>query len=179
MPKGSKKQIVKQSSPPITPGGADLQQDSGKRLDRLEEKVEQELKESQTKLLTVFGIFASFITFLTIEVQFLRYICDFYLVLGFSAFLVAVIILFSLFLKNIASDNDNWSLLLKPAFVISILFLVISGLLIWHSRPINTCENKSLEAELSVLRQEIEAQSSKNNNLYINLDKSDQKIPIK
>lgn len=55
----------------------------------IREDFERRLANDKASLINVFGIFASIVTFISIEIQILKQICDFWRLLGFSAFILA------------------------------------------------------------------------------------------
>ncbi len=59
-----------------------------------------------TNSVTVLGIFASFIAFLTIEVQILKTVCDYSRLLGFSMFILGAVLLFVSFIIYF-TDSQN------------------------------------------------------------------------
>jgi len=59
-----------------------------------------------TNSVTVLGIFASFIAFLTIEVQILKTVCDYSRILGFSIFILGAVLLFVVFIIYF-TDSQN------------------------------------------------------------------------
>lgn len=78
--------------------------------DAVQEMIRQEsfkVKDSlATNSVTVLGIFASFIAFLTIEVQILKTVCDYLRILGFSMFILGAVLLFVVFIIYF-TDSQN------------------------------------------------------------------------
>lgn len=106
-------------------------------------------KQSQNKLveltsgivrkdfLTMFGIFASLITFVSIQIQIFSKITNTYEMISVSSFSLGGLLLFAIVLHSLSNSND-WKDFKKPAFIISmslcLLFLVIALiLLLWNS----------------------------------------------
>ena len=75
----------------------------GDRIDKLEEVVEKRLATNTTNLITVFGIFASIVTFLSIEILIFKSICDPIRLVGFSLIVLASLLSFLFLLHLIAS----------------------------------------------------------------------------
>jgi hypothetical protein len=58
------------------------------------EKLKQDLTNERLNNITIFGIFASLVTFLSVEIQVFKNIDNFWLLIGLSAFLVSSLLLF-------------------------------------------------------------------------------------
>ncbi len=92
------------------------------------EKVKTELHDIKKDFFIIFGLFASLVTFFSIEIQILKTINDFWLLLGFSSFLISIILLFTFTLNNIVKDKNKWKDLWSPVFVLILIFLFVSFL---------------------------------------------------
>jgi len=76
----------------------------------LERRLEEKFSKDKSSLLTIFGIFASLVTFLLIEVQILKNICDFWRLFGFSFFILGGLLTFVFILQYLTKswiENDN------------------------------------------------------------------------
>jgi hypothetical protein len=93
----------------------------------VEKLVEAKLDSASHKLredfLTIFGLFAAFLAFIVIEVQVFVQVHRFALLMGFSSFFLASLILFVLSLHNIAKGRNGWGDFLRP------IFWLIAGLM--------------------------------------------------
>lgn len=82
------------------------------------------VKDSLTaNFVTILAIFASFITFLGIEIQILRNICDYWRLIGFSLFILTAVLIF-VFAIYIFVDHVNskgWQKILGMCFLTCIL----------------------------------------------------------
>jgi len=117
----------------FTVGAEYLIKGAHERLDRLEKRIEERFQESQSRLITVFGIFASFITFVTIEFQILRSASDMFLVFSFSSFLLAGMLMFATTLNNLIKGEESWRALWKPSSLLIICLLAISVIFVMVS----------------------------------------------
>src|SRR3989338_8443136 len=67
------------------------------------DKFEERLVTDKSSFMTVFGIFASIVTFLSVEIQIFKNVCDAFKLIGFSFGLLASLLLFVLALHWIAN----------------------------------------------------------------------------
>lgn len=85
-----------------------------------------EVKDSLTaNFVTILAIFASFITFLGIEIQILRNICDYWRLIGFSLFILTAVLIF-VFAIYIFVDHVNskgWQKILGMCFLSGLLLI--------------------------------------------------------
>lgn len=130
-----------QGNPPITL--ADAQKEIAKALEEaLEEAKKDFLKEAKTEaseeirkqvqtdkasLITVFGIFASIISFLTIEFQFLRTVCSFEKLVGFTLILASLLLCFNLALDYLVKSRTDEKT--PTANILFSIFIVVSFVL--------------------------------------------------
>ena len=91
------------------------------------ERLKTELSNERFNNLTIFGIFASLVTFFSIEIQVFKNIDNFWLIIGLTSFLVSAMLLFIFCVHSIARDKITWrNFLSTPIFWIFLLFLVFS-----------------------------------------------------
>jgi hypothetical protein len=94
-------------------------------IDRYNE-LRDEVRESKKDFLVMFGIFASFVTFLSVEIQIFKTLTSFWLLIGLSSFLLAGILIFALTLGNIAKNRNEWKDFYSPTFIILYILLIFS-----------------------------------------------------
>ena len=92
------------------------------------EEVEQRISQERVSQITVFGIFATIVTFLSVEIQILKVVCDFWKLLGLSGFVLGAMLIFILFLMDISKRTEHFKYLF--CMVISILLLSFSALFV-------------------------------------------------
>lgn len=69
--------------------------------DTVKEEIKKEIAVDKASLFTVFGIFASIVTFVSVEIQILKTICDIWNIAGFSLIILASLLMFILLLDYI------------------------------------------------------------------------------
>jgi hypothetical protein len=105
------------------------------------EDMRKDFQDLKKDFITVFGIFASFVTFLSIEIQIFKTVTDFWLLLGLSSFLLASIMIFSFSINNLVKGKMEWKELNNPLSFFVGIFIVIAvvcfGLYAHNSRTQN------------------------------------------
>jgi hypothetical protein len=95
-----------------------------------EEEIRKQVQTDKASLITVFGIFASIISFLTIEFQFLRTICSLEKLTGFTLILASLLLCFNLALDYLVkSRTDKESP--KPNIFFSVFIAILFAIGIW------------------------------------------------
>ena len=92
-------------------------------------KLEENLDKTRQDNIAVFGIFASIVTFLSIEVGIFKNIERISLLVGVSAFFLSAIMVFVLLVQNLIRNSDdkyNWPELTSPPYVLCGVFLLFS-----------------------------------------------------
>ncbi len=87
--------------------------------------------------LVMFGIFASLITFVSVQIQIFSKIDGVLNLLGISCVTLAGLLLFAVTLANLSRKNFSWRDYLNPAVVLCLLFLIAGFLLIVLADPVN------------------------------------------
>jgi len=89
----------------------------------------KELDHDKISFITVSGTFVAIFTFISVEIQILRYICDFYKIIGFTLVFAGTLLLFILLLDYVArswlSSSSRKSSNIVVVFIISSLLLVL------------------------------------------------------
>lgn len=118
----------------IFESGAEYGYSPHERIDKLDEKLERRFDKFEDKtltdkatLLTVFGIFASIVTFLSLEVQILKTVCSFGKIFGLSLIFLSVLLIFNVLLHYIA---QTWINSKNKYFPLAIFIFSISLFLI-------------------------------------------------
>jgi hypothetical protein len=76
-------------------------------LNNVREEIQKEIKFDKASLFTVFGIFASIVTFVSVEIQILKILCDIWNLVGFSIIILASLLTFILILDYIGRGWRN------------------------------------------------------------------------
>jgi len=92
----------------------------------VKDEIQKEIKFDKASLFTVFGIFASIVTFVSIEIQILRTVCDFWNVVGFSIISLGSLLTFILILDYIGRGwRNEFKLEVKQFPWILMIFIVL------------------------------------------------------
>lgn len=95
-------------------------------LTHVKEEIQREIKSDKASLFTVFGIFASIVTFVSIEIQILKTLCDFWNVIGFSIIILASLLTFILILDYIGRGwRNDFKLEIKQFPWILMVFIIL------------------------------------------------------
>jgi len=103
------------------------------------ERLRAELSNERFNNLTIFGIFASLVTFFSIEIQVFKNIENFWFIIGLTSFLVSSMLLFVFSLHLIAREKMSWKNFFgTPIFYIFLLFLIFSfSIFLLNAKGIN------------------------------------------
>lgn len=94
--------------------------------DHVKDEIQREIKFDKASLFTVFGIFASIVTFVSIEIQILKTLCDFWNVIGFSIIILASLLTFILILDYIGRGwRNDFKLEIKQFPWILMVFIIL------------------------------------------------------
>jgi hypothetical protein len=85
----------------------------------------KESQEIKKDFLTIFGLFASFATFLSIEVQVFKNKDNILELIGITSISLAFVMFFALVINDISKDKSSWSDFKKPTYIINIAFAII------------------------------------------------------
>jgi hypothetical protein len=86
----------------------------------------KELSNIRRDFITVFGVFASFVTFLSVEIQIFKTINSFWLLIGLSSFLMSGILSFSFALSSFGKGKNEWKELNSPFTLLIFVFVIIA-----------------------------------------------------
>lgn len=115
-----------------------LQQQTESNTEEIK-RLRAELSNERFNNLTIFGIFASLVTFFSIEIQVFKNIENFWLIIGLTAFLVSAMLLFIFCIHSIAREKMTWrNFFGTPIFWIFLLFLIFSfSIFLLNAKGIN------------------------------------------
>jgi len=91
----------------------------------------KESHEIKKDFLTIFGLFASFVTFLSIEVQVFKNKDNILELIGITSISLAFVMFFALVINDISKDKSSWSDFKKPTYVINMVFAVIGMIFLY------------------------------------------------
>lgn len=91
--------------------------------------IREQVQTDKASLITVFGIFASVISFLTIEFQFLKTLCSFEKILGFTLILFALLFSFNVALDYLVKSRlDKQTPKPNLYFIFVVVLVFIAGI---------------------------------------------------
>jgi len=109
----------------------EYKEESDKQINEQEEKIKQiktkfneqkrEVKNMKIDFIAVIGIFVSIFTFISIEIQILRYVCDFWRIAGFSLIIFGSLSGFVILIHSIFSQKEIKNKILIFCIVIFLL----------------------------------------------------------
>ena len=97
----------------------------------LKEEVKKESQEVKKDFLTFFGLFASFVTFLSIEVQVFKNKDNIFELIGICSISLSFVMFFALVINDISKDKSEWADFCKPTYIINLLFVGVGVLLLY------------------------------------------------
>lgn len=156
----------------------------GEVENNVDKMIRDQVQLDKASLITVFGIFASVISFLTIEFQFLKTICSLEKILGFTLILFSLLFGFNVALDYLIKSRLNKDIP-KPSiyFTFLIIGLFLIGIIFTYKGNEEICVNNKIyqkysdqfESNFELLRQELKQQNneqdSKINSLETGFDK--------
>ena len=93
----------------------------------VKKEIEKEIAVDKASLFTVFGVFASIVTFVSVEIQILKIICDFWNIAGFSLIILASLLMFILLLDYIGRGWRNECKIKFPWFLTIFIIIIFLG----------------------------------------------------
>jgi hypothetical protein len=131
-----------------------LKEELNSSVSEIKSDLNKEGQEIKKDFLTIFGLFASFVTFLSIEVQVFKNKDNIFELIGITSVSLAFVMFFALVINDISKDKSSWSDFLKPTYVINIFFAIIGIIFLYIGA---TCSiNKMDETILQVKKDSIE-----------------------
>ena len=146
-----------------------LKSDFDDSVKKQKEEIKREGQEIKKDFLTIFGIFASFVTFLSIEVQVFKNKENVFELIGICSISLSFVMLFALIINDIAKDKSEWSDLKKPTYFLNLIFLVVGIVFLSiegtsSNKQIELLDNKSKSdsTEINLLKQNINQLTKEN-----------------
>jgi len=154
-------------------------------LNNVREEIQKEIKFDKASLFTVFGIFASIVTFVSVEIQILKILCDIWNLVGFSIIILASLLTFILILDYIGRGwRNDFKLEVKqfPWILIGfiILLFIVGFISISFSGKEIACKDEAIfkKYESSFMDKQLELEKEYGNKIegYKNEIDSNKKI---
>lgn len=86
----------------------------------------KEVQNAKKDFIAIFGLFAAVLIFLSLEVKIFDQPQRMSMTMGISFFFLSALLIFTLAVRNIYTDKNEWKEFLKPAFILAIVILIIS-----------------------------------------------------
>ena len=122
-----------------------LKSDLEKSISNLKEELKEESQDTKKEFLTFFGLFASFMTFLSIEVQILKTNDNVNEILGISILILSFLMFFAIILNDISKDVKDFGVFKKPMYVLTLIFLCVGCFLLYNGSSVNKKNDTLLE----------------------------------
>lgn len=104
-----------------------------------------EYKDSMvSNFIAIFGIFASFLIFLTVEIQILKTICDINRLIGFSIIISAIIVILVSVIYVFSIDTLSWKKVLFFIITCAVLF-IIGFIMLFKSKSELVCNEVNVK----------------------------------
>jgi len=117
----------------------------------------KEIKRDKISFITILGIFVAIFTFISVEIQVFRYICDFHKIIGFTFILPGILLLFISLLDYVAR---SWTSNITKNYIglgivvfISIVLIVIGVIFSLKSSGDWKCPNLEMNKPIQVYPQ--------------------------
>ena len=132
--------------------------------------IREQVQMDKASLITVFGIFASVISFLTIEFQFLKTLCSFEKILGFTLILFALLFGFNVALDYLVKSRlDKQTPRPNLYFILMVVIIFIGGVYFTFQGNEEICKDNKIyqrysdQFEANSTEQQEEIQGELNN----------------
>jgi mannose/fructose/N-acetylgalactosamine-specific phosphotransferase system component IIB len=115
----------------------------------------KEGQEIKRDFLTIFGLFASFVTFLSIEVQVFKNRDNILELIGITSISLSFVMFFALVINDISKDKSEWRDFLKPTYVMNITFAILGVLALYIGGNLSKNEVENLQKQNELDKKEI------------------------
>jgi|GEM_PF-3636448 len=122
-------------------------------LNKAIKEIDQKIQTDKATLITIFGIFASITSFLTIEFQFLKTLSNLEQIIGFSCILFALLFGFNIALDYLVKSRIDKEIPKLPIFY-NVFILILFGIgvfFIFISNKKTFQENQNYQKNLEIL----------------------------
>ncbi|MEG0851132.1 MAG: hypothetical protein RSF34_19695 [Flavobacterium sp.] len=115
----------------------------------------KEGQEIKRDFLTIFGLFASFVTFLSIEVQVFKNRDNILELIGITSISLSFVMFFALVINDISKDKSEWKDFFKPTYVMNIIFAILGVLALYIGGNLSKNEIENLQKQNELNKKEI------------------------
>lgn len=135
----------------------------------LQKDLKVESQEVKKDFLVIFGLFASFVTFISINVQVFKNNNNALELIGICSLSLSFIVFFALIINGIVKHELEWKDLKKPVYIINLLFLIIGIIFI-------SCSEVENDGVIAKFEQNLKKDSIKIENLNSIINKLEVEI---
>ncbi len=128
--------------------------------DLLQEDLKNEVQDIKKDFLIIFGLFASFVTFISINVQVFKNSTNPFEIIGVISISLSFIIFFALVINSVVKNQVEWSDLKQPIYIINLLFLIIGVVFISYGEKRNNNKIEDLNQKIVIDSLDIEKVSN-------------------
>jgi hypothetical protein len=108
-----------------------LQVELATSVKSLKDDLKNEGQEIKKDFLTIFGLFASFVTFLSLEVQVFKNKDNVLELVGITCISLSFVMFFALVINDIAKDKSEWKDFRKPTYIMNSVFAIIGMIFLY------------------------------------------------
>lgn len=127
-----------------------LQDELKTSVQALKDEVKNEGQEIKKDFLTIFGLFASFVTFLSIEVQVFKNKDNVLELIGISSITLSFVMFFALIINDIAKDKNTWRDFLKPTYIFNLFFAIVGVIFLYIGGTSSINRMDSFEQKIKI-----------------------------
>ena len=134
----------------ITPNSPDLSESQKSQVKELfRPELQAEVRDTKKDFITIFGLFAALVTFLSVDVQIFKTTNNINQLIGLTLLSTALILLFTIIINGIVKDRTNWKDILSPIYMFVLIFLIVGTTLLTcsHSQNSNKAEETSVNSK--------------------------------
>lgn len=113
----------------------------------LKDEIKKEGQEVKKDFLTIFGLFASFVTFLSIQVQVFKNNSNVFELLGITSISISLVVFFALVINDVSKDKSHWKDFNKPTYVLCMLFATLGIFFLFYGGRSSAVESAKMEKQ--------------------------------
>lgn len=155
-----------------------LQGDLQTAVQGLKDEVKKEGQEIKKDFLTIFGLFASFVTFLSIEVQVFKNKDNVFELIGITSISLSFVMFFALVINDIAKDKSEWKDFQKPTYIFNAFFAVMGMIFLYIGGTSSIHRIDNIERQIKSDSTKISSQNKEIQDLQMKVETLDTLINI-
>ncbi len=135
----------------------------------LQDDLKNAVQDVKKDFLVIFGLFASFVIFISVNIQVFKNNNNTFELIGISSISLSFIVFFALIINGIAKGKTEWNDFKNPAYTIDFIFLVMGIIFLSMGNSQNT-------QTIQQLKEKTSADSIQINSLQVDVKKLNDKI---